>query len=49
MTKIETNPGQSVPIPRHSQIRAKIEHLVTFETKMCIPSNYVHTYKHINK
>ena len=41
--------GHSVPIPRHSQTRAKNVGLVTLETQMNSPSKYYHTHKHINK
>ena len=32
MKRVIHNPGQSVPIPRHSQTRAKNADLVTLET-----------------
>ena len=40
MRGCKNNPGQSVPIPRDSQIRAKSAHMVTLETEMNAPSRY---------
>ena len=44
-----TNTGQSGPIPRHSQPRAKSAHLVTLETLTITPSKHYNTYNRIDK